>query len=270
MLKKSLKQLILCGIGMLALTLGNADAAGLHRYASGYQLIDNKGGDSRLNVWKPDARFSLSQHWYSSGSGATTQTIEGGWVVYEQKFNTEDPVLFIYYTPDNYSTGCYNLDCTAFVQVNNSWVLGGRLAPQSSIDGTQYIIRMQWQLFEGNWWLFLQGTGAYIPVGYYPGTLYGEGQMTQHAERITYGGETAGDASDVAGEMGSGRMASEGWRKSAYQRTIYYIDTALTSHWANLNEIEPTPSCYTIDITNNSGGTWGTYFYFGGPRCPNP
>ncbi len=270
MLKGLPKQLLYWGIGILLWAADYAAAANLHRYAAARQTVDNKGGDSRLSVWKPDGYFSLSQQWYASGSGASTQTVEGGWKVFNPRGGTSDPELFIYYTPDNYSSGCYNLDCAAFVQVNNSWVLGGRLAPQSSIDGTQYIIRMQWQLFEGNWWLFLQGTGAYVPVGYYPVSLFGEGQMAQHAERITYGGETVGNASDVAGRMGSGRMANEGWRKAAYQRTIYYIDTALTSHWANLNKIEPTPGCYTIDITNNSGGAWGTYFYFGGPRCPNP
>lgn len=270
-MKKISKLLVLLTIVILSFILNAANAAGLHRYAAARQIVDNKGGDSRLSVWKPNGYFSLSQHWYASGSGASTQTVEGGWKVFNPRGGSSDPELFIYYTPDNYATGCYNLDCAAFVQVNNSWVLGGRVAPQSTIDGTQYIIRMQWQLFEGNWWLFLQGTGAYVPVGYYPGSLYGErGQMTRHAERITYGGETVGDASDVAGKMGSGRMANEGWRKAAYQRTIYYIDTSLNSHWANLTEIEPTPACYTIDINNNSGNAWGTYIYFGGPRCPNP
>jgi len=249
------------------------DGADVHRWAWGEQRVNNNGGDSVLNVWRPDPSpgvFSLSQHWYVGGSGKSTQTVEGGWQVYPGFYGTNDPVLFIFFTPDNYTSGCYNLTCSGFVQVDNSWVLGGTLAPVSTDGGTQYIIRMQWQLFQGNWWLFAQGNGSYIAVGYYPGTLFGSGQMATNAEYVKYGGETDSDSSANAGNMGSGAFASGGWTHAAYQRTVYYIDTALTSHWTNLSANQPTSSCYTIDMHNNAGGSWATYFFFGGPKCPNP
>jgi Neprosin len=245
--------------------------AGVHRWAWGEQAVANNGGDSRLNVWKPDSSpgvFSLSQHWYVGGLGDKKQTVEGGWQVYPEKYGTTNPSLFIFFTPDNYDSGCYNLDCSGFVQINNSWVLGGALGPVSKTDGTQYIFRMQWQLYKGNWWLFLKGTGDYVAVGYYPGSVFNGGQMTKNAEFVKYGGETVGDASDNAGQMGSGAFANTGWRHAAYQRSIYYIDTALTSHWTQLNAHQPSASCYTIDMHNNTGSSWATYFYFGGPRCP--
>jgi hypothetical protein len=249
------------------------DADGTHRWAWGEQQVNNNGGDSVLNVWKPDPSpgvFSLSQHWYVGGSGSNTQTVEGGWQVYPGFYGTNEPVLFIFFTPDNYSTGCYNLTCSGFVQVDNSWVLGGTLAPVSTDGGTQYIIRMQWQFYQGNWWLFVQGSGNYIAVGYYPGTLFGTGQMATNAQFVKYGGETDSDNSGNAGQMGSGAFASAGWTHAAYQRTIYYIDIQLTSHWTNLSANQPTSSCYTIDMHNNAGGSWATYFFFGGPKCPNP
>jgi len=248
-----------------------AHAAGVHRWAWGQQQVDNHGGDSRLNVWKPDVSpgvFSLSQHWYVGSSGETKQTVEGGWQVFPTKYGTTNPALFIYYTPDDYTTGCYNLDCAGFVQVNNSWVLGGSLSPQSTDGGTQYIIRMQWQLYRGNWWLFVQGAGNYVAVGYYPGTIFKGGQMTRNAQFVKYGGETMADGNDKAGQMGSGKFANTGWSHAAYQRTIYYIDTSQVSHWTNLSANQPTASCYTIDMHNNTGGSWATYFYFGGPKCP--
>lgn len=251
----------------------SCNGSSTHYWAWGQQAVDNKGGDSRLNVWKPDSDpgvFSLSQHWYVAGSGNNTQTVEGGWQVYPGKYGTDNPCLFIYYTPDNYSSGCYNLDCGAFVQVNNNWVLGGSLLPVSIDGGTQYIIRMQWQLYQGNWWLFVQGRGGYDAVGYYPGSKFNDGPIVTNAEYIKYGGETASDGSGNAGEMGSGNFANTGWTHAAYQRTIYYIDTNLTSHWANLTPYQTQPSCYTIDMHNLSGGSWATYFYFGGPKCPNP
>jgi hypothetical protein len=246
---------------------------GTHRWAWGQQQVNNNGGDSVLNVWKPDPSpgvFSLSQHWYVGSSEGNTQTVEGGWQVYPGFYGTNDPVLFIFSTPDNYKSGCYNLTCSGFVQVDNTWVLGGTLSPVSTDGGTQYIIRMQWQLFQGNWWLFVQGNGNYIAVGYYPGTLFGTGQMATNAQYVKYGGESDSDNSGNAGQMGSGAFASAGWTHAAYQRTIYYIDTALTSHWTNLSANQPTSSCYTIDMHNNAGGSWATYFFFGGPKCPNP
>jgi neprosin-like protein len=251
-------------------SLGYGD--GTHRWAWGEQQVDNNGGDSVLNLWRPDPSpgvFSLSQHWYVGGSGSSTQTVEGGWQVYPGFYGTNDPVLFIFFTPDNYASGCYNLTCSGFVQVDNTWVLGGTLAPVSTDGGTQYFIRIQWQLYKGNWWLFVQGNGNYIAVGYYPGTLFGSGQMATNAQYVKYGGETDSDSAGNAGNMGSGAFASAGWTHAAYQRTIYYIDTALTSHWASLSANQPTSSCYTIDMNNNSGGSWATYFFFGGPKCPN-
>ena len=249
----------------------HASAADVHRWAWGDQQVDNHGGDSRLNVWKPNVApgtMSLSQHWYVGTGEGLKQTVEGGWQVLPSKYNTTNPVLFIYYTPDNYATGCYNLDCNAFVQVNNSWVLGGSLAPVSRDGGTQYIIRMQWQLNNGKWWLFVQGNGGYVAVGYYPVAVFNGGQMSRNAQIIRYGGETAANASDQAGQMGSGKLANTGWSHAAYQRTIYYIDPALVSHWANLTLHQPSAPCYTIDMHNNTAGAWATYFYFGGPRCP--
>jgi Neprosin len=248
-------------------------ADGTHRWAWGEQKVNNNGGDSVLNLWRPDPSpgvFSLSQHWYVGGSGSSLQTVEGGWQVYPSFYNTSDPVLFVFRTPDNYASGCYNLTCSGFVQVDNTWVLGGAIMPVST-DGTvpQKIIRMQWQLYQGNWWLFVQGSGNYIAVGYYPGTLFNSGQMSKNAEFVKYGGETDSDDSGNSGQMGSGAFASTGWTHAAYQRTIYYIDTTLTSHWTTLSANQPTAACYTIDMHNNSSGSWATYFFFGGPKCSN-
>ena len=255
----------------LALIMAPASAAGQHRWAWGDQHVDNNGGDSVLNVWKPNVApgdMSLSQQWYVGSGEGLKQTVEGGWQVYPGKYNTADPMLFIFYTPDNYATGCYNLDCKAFVQVNNSWVLGGRLAPVSTDGGTQYIIRMQWQLNHGKWWLFVQGAGGYVAVGYYPVSVFNGGQMSRNAQIIRYGGESAANASGQAGQMGSGKLANAGWTHAAYQRTIYYIDTSLVGHWANLTPHQPSAPCYTIDMNNNTAGAWATYFFFGGPKCP--
>ena len=78
-----------------------------HLYAAGRQEpLTNFGGNSWLNLWTPTGGFTLSQQWYAGGTDGTVdhQTVEGGWVVYKEKFNSDKPVLFIFYTADNYET----------------------------------------------------------------------------------------------------------------------------------------------------------------------
>jgi hypothetical protein len=246
-----------------------------HKYAHAYQFVNNHGGDSWLNLWSPAINqgasqiFSLSQHWYVGGSGASLQTVEGGWQDYPAKYGTNNSVTFIYWTADDYSsTGCYNLDCAAFVQTNSNWPLGGAWSIYSTPGGTQYEFQLQWKLYQGNWWLFLQGNGTFDAVGYYPGSIYRGGQLSQYATEIDYGGETVGTTSWPP--MGSGAFASAGWQQAAYQRAIFYTDMADNGQWSSLNTSQPSPTCYTLIFTpSSSGGSWGSYFFFGGPGGNN-
>jgi hypothetical protein len=242
-----------------------APVASAHKYAYTYQYVDNLGGSSTLNVWRPYVNplvdlFSLSQEWYSGGTGDSTQTAEVGWQKFPSKYGRNISALFVYYTADNYNkTGCYNLDCVAFVQTNNSWTLGGGFPSYSVTGGAQYEVDVQYYLSGGNWWLSVGGTW----VGYYPGTLYGSGQMASNAQSIEFGGETVNlDGQNCWPLMGSGEFANKGYTHAAYQSNIWYRDTNSSTWWAGLTKYEPSPFCYTI------GGPIledGTYFYFGGP-----
>jgi len=252
-------------------TSGIEIAAQEHRYAHAYQGVKNYGGNSWLNLWNPSGEFSLSQHWYTTGSYALNnlQSAEGGWIHYPDKFGSKS-VLFIYFTPDTYKEGgkgCYNLDCTGFIQTNSKWALGGSWSRYSSYGGPQYGFMMQWKYYNGNWWLFLQGSGALEAVGYYPGSVYNGGEMSRNATQIDYGGETC--CMSPWPQMGSGKFPSEGWSQAAYQRTIFYTTqngSGGTGVWASLTPSEAHPACYKIIYTPSSrDGNWGTYIYFGGP-----
>lgn len=252
---------------------GVTKAQATHKYAHAYQYVKNYGGNSWLNVWSPPINqkagqiFSLSQHWYSGGSGKKLQTVEGGWQAYPAKYSTPKSVLFIYWTADAYNTtGCYNLDCTAFVQTNNNWHLGGTWLNYSTKGGTQWEFQMQWKLTGGNWWLFLQGSGGYEAVGYYPGSIFKGGQLSKYATAIDYGGETVGTTSWP--QMGSGAQAKQGTNQAAYQRLIFYLNGSATtdSKWGSLKAVQESPKCYTLKLTpSSSGSSWATFFYFGGP-----
>lgn len=88
-------------------------------------------------------------------------------MVYPKKYNTYQPVFFIYWTADNYNTtGSYNLDGGAFVQTSGNRPLGATLSPVSITNGTQY--EVAFYLSQGNWWLYFNGTDASHAIGYYP------------------------------------------------------------------------------------------------------
>ena len=187
-----------------------------------YQSADNLGGSSYLNVWDPaigpNQVFSLSQHWYSGGSGNGLQTAECGWQVFPQFYGNTKPVLFIFWTADNYqSTGCYNLSCPAFVQTNKSVAIGGTLSPWSTTGGQQYEIQLSYYLVEGNWWLYFGGGAAANAVGYYPASQYRGGAMATKASEVDYGGEVVGTTS--LPPMGGDVFANQGWQHAAFSAT---------------------------------------------------
>jgi hypothetical protein len=239
-----------------------------HRYSRMYQSVNNLGGSSNLNVWSPyvdTARgevFSLLQEWYLGGTGDSLQTAEVGWQNYPQLYGSQKSRLFIYWTADNYkTTGCYNLDCPAFVQTNSSVVLGGDFGSNySTLGGTQYDISAQYYLYQGNWWLSIQG----IWVGYYPGSLYRGGQLSKFAQQIQFGTESAGTT--VWPGEGSGEFSTSGWSRAAYQRNLYHYGTDGKAVWNTLTQWNSSPTCYTVSgpFSSKSAG-WDVYFYLGGP-----
>ncbi|KAK1265124.1 hypothetical protein QJS04_geneDACA010454 [Acorus gramineus] len=95
-----------------------------HEYAIAWADYDKyMGGKAEINIWNPRVQaggdFSVSQIWLMSKNIQTS--IEVGWIA------------------DGYvNTGCYNLQCSGFVQVNHAIALGGTVTPISVFDGPQY------------------------------------------------------------------------------------------------------------------------------------
>ena len=237
-----------------------------HRYAHEYQYVNNYGGYGQLALYRPYVNgsrteiFSLSQQWYVGGSGSGLQTAEIGWQNYPQLYGSENSALFIYWTADGYnSTGCYNLTCGAFVQVNSNWHFGGGFSNYSTVGGPQYLVSLGFYLYQGNWWLAAGNDW----VGYYPGSIYRGGQLSRYAQIFDMGGEVVGATHYPP--MGSGQWASAGWPYAAYHRSILWRDAANGGHNPALTRSQPSPSCYSATAPTWGGPTWKTYFFFGGP-----
>ena len=252
----------------LAPTAPSADTSQNHRYAYAHQTIDNLGGHSFLNLRAPsvtgDQIFSLSQHWYSAGTGAGHQTVEVGWQVYPVKYGHSQPVLFIYWTSDNYGpSGAYNLDKPGFVQTNPAWTIGGALSPVGTPGGQQYEVEIAFYLSGGNWWLYLGGLQAQHAVGYYPATLFGGGAMASNATQALYGGETICGAIGPWPEMGSGAFSGAIWPHAAWHRAIFILPKAGGAQWASLIGETPSPACYDQRL-NTYAAPWNVTLFYGG------
>jgi hypothetical protein len=239
-----------------------------HRWAHAYQNVANGGGHSFLGLWSPpigaNQVFSLSQHWYVGGSGANLQTAECGWQVYPALYGDSRPHLFTYWTADDYaSTGCYNLSCSAFVQIGTTFAPGMALGPVSVSGGAQYEIELAYWLANGRWYLYFNGTQGSNVIGYYPVSLYRGGALATQASEIDYGGETTGTTSFPP--MGSGAFANQGWQRAAYHRAVgYWPPPGGAMINANLTASQAWPGCYTAQLQLYAA-PWSETLWFGGP-----
>jgi hypothetical protein len=249
-----------------------------HEYAHAAMSVDNWGAESVLNVWsdyvEQSDEFALSQIWVVRGADANRETVEAGWQLYPDLYGDWRSHLFIYFTPDNYGAGgCYNLTCGAFVQVDNSVYIGGGFDHYSSVGGEQRVFKLALikDHAAGHWWLRYGETW----VGYWPRNLFDANGLRDQGRIVDFGGEivnTETDGRHTRTDMGSGHWPYEGFGYATYQRSVRYVDTTYTYQYATgLAESRTDADCYDISLTN-SGGSWETYFYFGGsgynPSCP--
>lgn len=265
-----------------------------HHYANvrTYPSASN-GSGADLNIWSAPTAvgMSLSQIWLTGDSSSNkTQTLEVGWNVMKAAWHTTKAVPFIYSTQDGYGqTGCYNLECSDFVQTANDLVFGSAFAnDQYSVrGGVQPVMGVKWyrKPSTGNWWLSINGNW----IGYYPSHLY-SGDLAKAGSALTFtaGGEVAGLNGGLSLPMGSGSFAAAGYRQAAFVTNMFYIDANMKSHSSSLRQARlllPTPKCYTLALAGVSAADFphglptgastialnpqmkGASFYMGGPGC---
>ncbi|KAJ4892289.1 hypothetical protein Rs2_32037 [Raphanus sativus] len=227
-----------------------------------------------VNIWKPvvqvPGEFSLAQTWLSSGDRTHLNTIEAGLQVYPGKYGDSNVRLFVYWTADGYqSTGCYNTDCSGFVQRSSLVTVGGAYTTVSEYGGNQYELSMLIWKDGGNWWLRI---GEEL-VGYWPGELFNS--IGSGATTLQWGGEIVNletGGQHTATDMGSGHFAGEGFRRAGYFRNLMTVDGFNTLREPQgLSPIITNANCYNIQA-GAAGTTWGVNFFYGGPgrnaRCP--
>ncbi|KAK4762852.1 hypothetical protein SAY86_008620 [Trapa natans] len=242
-----------------------------HQHAITYVEGDKYyGAKATINVWEPKIQqsneFSLSQLWILGGSfGEDLNSIEAGWQVSPDLYGDNNTRLFTYWTSDAYqATGCYNLLCSGFIQINNEIAMGASISPISAYRSSQYDISILiWKdPSEGHWWM--QFGNDYV-LGYWPSFLFS--YLTDSASMIEWGGEVVNsqpDGEHTSTQMGSGHFPEEGFGKASYFRNIQVVDESNNLKAPKgIGTFTEQSNCYDVQTGNN--GDWGHYFYYGGP-----
>jgi len=246
-----------------------------HEHLYTFQNVYNLGANSSLDLWNPQINrqwgqiFSLSQVWVMGKSKSTEifpdQTVEAGWQVYPSRTGDQNTHLFTYYTADGYnSTGCYDTTCGNFIQTSSVIYPGRTYTIPIGLVSHVTVVTFKW--WQGNWWLGVDGYW----VGYYPGRLFGSGELATHSTRVQFGGEVAaGDGTSYYyyPVMGSGLNASYGYLYAAYQNHIWYHDTLYNKINPSLTTINECPSGTSIVGPSESYpfASGDLHFFFGGP-----
>jgi hypothetical protein len=266
------------------------DPAGYFHSTSG-QTSQVFGCEAWYNVWDPQVNIpsspgddhSISQTWLQNYQKPTTQSIEAGLTVDRSLNGDLTNHIFSYYTTNGYTAdgdniGGYNRIHKGWTQIHASIFPGIRINGSSVQGGVQLEIGLKYQLFNGNWWLGFNNneSGPWIWLGYYPASLFAGG-IGGHAEFVSFGGEVfsaLANPCSTKDQMGSGRHAAASFGHSTFQRNLRNQSNT-GGAMVNFNGIAEVDSgakncpgnVYTIQCFMNSGSTWGSYQYFGGPAA---
>jgi hypothetical protein len=220
---------------------------------------------AELSLWNVAATMSgdhtLSQVFAIRGVGGDKQTVEAGWI----KRSLTDSKLFVFYTPDNYTTSCYNTDCGFILQPGAPTVLNMSFSNYSEIDGDQY--HAEFLLLKdgimGDWWFRYQGHW----IGRWPRSLFDTNGLESESNYVGSQGEVFQTASTTATDMGSGEHAAGGWLKAAFSRHLQYVDTTGTYGNSSFGNFATHSSCYSIAAWVDALPEWQQSFFYGGPFC---
>ncbi|KAL5854203.1 hypothetical protein ACOSQ4_004005 [Xanthoceras sorbifolium] len=225
-------------------------------------LGENKyhGGSSKISVYN----LSLSSSQESSASVWVSPLMYGS-----------ATRLFIYWTADGgQNTGCCNLHCPGFVQVDHEITPDHLIFPVSSYGGPIYDVTVK--VFQDkkskNWVLSVFEEDRI--VGYLPKELFPH--MKDGAKQVAWGGVAAAGSDGIAPPMGSGHKPDGvyTYNHAAYFKKFFYFDedyVARTPSYNNTFDHLDDTNCFGFQQGRDYGTPWRYTFLFGGPggQCGN-
>ncbi|RVX01836.1 hypothetical protein CK203_019552 [Vitis vinifera] len=207
----------------------------------------------------------------SGGSPDKLNAIQVGWTVNKAAYGDGATRMFISWTADNFGkTGCRDLLCPGFVQVDKSVAPGMVFQQLSTIDGAQhdyYFSIFQNNSTDENWWLM--GWPEEKIIGYWPKTLFPD--MKESFTSLEWGGyvQVKDPNTKEYPQMGSGVFPEEGYGKAAYFKFIKLMKNSA----GEFQDVSPKevvtfndrPTCYRVGPRAELLYWPGYHFFYGGP-----
>ncbi|KAI3878976.1 hypothetical protein MKX03_000752 [Papaver bracteatum] len=216
-------------------------------------------------------QFNTAQIWIRNGPDEEINSIEFGWIVYPALFDGSHTRTFGYWTADGHKqTGCFNVLCSGFVQVDIDIPLGAVIEPLSVYGKDDYYLhfKVYRDPQTGNWWLITTHT-----IGYWPKEIFTH--LANNASIIRYGGIAGATPQTPSPPMGNGYLPQlKDYLKTAYMENMKYINekgkVVNLNPYGVLNKQDTSSDCYNILFAGNIGGNWEiTMTYSGhGGMCP--
>ncbi|XP_012572078.1 protein neprosin-like [Cicer arietinum] len=224
------------------------------------------------NLSLQENQYSASSIWVESGPPTQRNSIRVGAEVHPSLYGDSQLRITGYWTVDGQmNNGCYNYDCSGFVQVNQNknYVLGASIYFQTGIGSSKkefIAFRIHQDRSTGNWWLTIGLKPVFI-IGYWPKQLFTH--LSTGASLIRFGGQTYAPPNMDSPPMGSGRLPKEKLKNSGFMGSLQIIDSDY-----NQNDVKPKDmmpysdtdtNCYDLWYHGDQGPFWHQAFLYGGP-----
>ncbi|KAF7824867.1 hypothetical protein G2W53_023011 [Senna tora] len=169
---------------------------------------------------------------------------------------------------DAYKTGCYNLLCQGFVQIDRTMFPGSRVISEIAYGSKNIVDFIIYQDgLNGNWWLIIGVKPiTKINVGYWPSELFPF--MRNGSNHVGWGGSTRAGRNGLWAPMGDGVMPDGDYTHSAFFNKIHFVDDSLAFQVPQDNQtvdIVESPKCYGLVKTKKEEAQGGYILTFGGP-----
>nr|XP_023912778.1 uncharacterized protein LOC112024373 [Quercus suber] len=223
------------------------------------------GVTGNINVYNPVVKegSSYAVMYVMKGANENLNSITTGWMVSPGMYGTGDTYFFTYWTTDGANkTGCFNIACPGFVQVDKRVYLGSHFVNVSIPNGPLFEIGLSIsQAEDGNWWL----TKDQINIGYFPATIFNN---FVDPETVGWGGFAVNPPNGISPPMGSGIFPDDNYGHTSQFSLIQYRNSSGVldgPHKYTYDTIIDSPNCYLLDFHGYMGKILGYTFGFGGP-----
>ncbi|XP_057439878.1 uncharacterized protein LOC130731620 [Lotus japonicus] len=224
------------------------------------------GASGSGSLWNPKVNHdqtSNSHMWVQNGQGDGTNKITVGWHVSPKLYGDYETHIYTTWTSDNFKrTGCYNLQCPGFVQIDRQLHVG--IATKTSTyggDTEELDFSLSQDPSTQNWWVTIEHKN----IGYFPAALF---TNMKWVDRVGWGGTTTTPAGTPSPPMGSGHFPDRIYEHTCYFRYMSYKDESRKDYGPEENvakSFSDKPNCFGVDYYGNKGSQVGFSVQFGGP-----